>query len=162
MIEKYEDEMYKGAGIPSKILKKDVRDRFLHALGKGSSYAICCGFAGISPSAFKGWRKRAKDMLHLTPDELENHPDKIYVDFYWKVKEIESFAAMKWLDKIEQASNVHWQAAAWKLERRHPKDYGRVDRDKPIKSDSSLVDKARSDVTKLMGDDNGQSPPVKS
>jgi hypothetical protein len=32
---------------------------------------------------------------------------------------------VKWLARIEQAASEHWQAAAWKLERRYPKDYGR-------------------------------------
>ena len=34
---------------------------------------------------------------------------------------------MGWLAKIEQAANQgHWQAAAWKLERRYPQEYGRT------------------------------------
>ena len=151
------DERYNGVGQPPKILKAGVTDRFIHALGKGATYAIACGFAGIAYNTFNEWRKRAEGLLSLTDDELNAHPDKVYVDFYWRVKEVECYAAMKWLDKIEQAANIHWQAAAWKLERRHPEDYAKPEKDKPAETDNSMVEKARSDVSRLKDDEHGRS-----
>lgn len=149
------DERYNGVGQPSKIFKEGVVERFILAIGKGATYAIACGFAGIAYNTFNEWRKRAEGILNLSDEELSVHPDKVYVDFYWRVKEIECFAAMKWLDKIESASNIHWQAAAWKLERRHPNDYAKPEKDTLADGEDPLVKKARLDVDKLKGDVNG-------
>jgi hypothetical protein len=156
------DERYKGVGQPSKIYREGVTLRFLHAIEKGATYAIACGFAGIGYNTFNEWRKRAEGLLNLTEEELATHPDKAYVDFYWRVKEVECFAAMKWLDKIESAANIHWQAAAWKLERRHPEEYAKPEKDKPQENDTSLVDKARSDALKLQEDKHGRSSSTES
>ena len=144
-------------GPQCRIYKDGVKEKFLYAIEKGATYATACGFAGISYDAFYAWRKKAELILNMPIELLADHPDKIYVDFYWRVKEVESFAAMKWLDKIEQAANVQWQAAAWKLERRHPEQYGRTEKDKHEDTDNSLVEKARLDVTKLKEDEHGRS-----
>ena len=83
------DERYNGVGQPSKIFKEGVVERFILAIGKGATYAIACGFAGIAYNTFNEWRKRAEGILNLSDEELSVHPDKVYVDFYWRVKEIE-------------------------------------------------------------------------
>jgi len=49
-----------------------------------------------------------------------------FLQFFKDIKEAEGKAAFEWLDKIEKAANENWQAAAWKLERRYPGDYGRT------------------------------------
>jgi hypothetical protein len=42
------------------------------------------------------------------------------------MQDAEGDAAVRWLAEIELAAkNGTWQAAAWKLERRYPQDYGR-------------------------------------
>jgi hypothetical protein len=52
--------------------------------------------------------------------------EKPFVEFYEATQKAESEGAMGWLAKIELAANDgNWQAAAWKLERRYPHDYGR-------------------------------------
>jgi hypothetical protein len=47
-------------------------------------------------------------------------------EFVERIREAEGRAVIGWLAKIEKAAtDGNWQAAAWKLERRYPENYGR-------------------------------------
>jgi transposase len=77
------------------------------AIGMGATYRLASQYAGISEDTFARWRDR-------------------YADFAARIKRAEGRAAVGWLAKIEKAANEGtWQAAAWKLERRYPHEYGR-------------------------------------
>ncbi len=81
--------------------------RIMDALRMGATYELACNYAGISADTFQRWR--ASDAA-----------------FAAQIKEAEGAAAVGWLAKIEKAANDNvWQAAAWKLERRYPEQYGR-------------------------------------
>lgn len=81
--------------------------KILDAIRIGSTYKLACDYAGISFETFCQWREK-------------------YVEFSDQVKEAEGAGAVGWLAKIEAAANDgNWQAAAWKLERRYPEEYGR-------------------------------------
>lgn len=84
--------------------------RFLDAVRLGSTYRLAAAYAGISHETYANW--------------LDSKPE-----FFAAVKEAEGVAVVGWLAKIEKAANDgNWQAAAWKLERRLPEDFGRKDR----------------------------------
>lgn len=84
--------------------------RFLDAVRLGSTYRLAAAYAGISHETYANW--------------LDSKPE-----FFAAVKEAEGQAVVGWLAKIEKAANDgNWQAAAWKLERRLPEDFGRKDR----------------------------------
>ena len=85
----------------------DVAERILQAIELGATYELACRYGGISDETFTRWRKR-------------------YVGFAENVKKAEGKGAVKWLARIEAGAADHWQAAAWKLERRYPHDYGRT------------------------------------
>lgn len=86
----------------------DVVQRLTLAIGLGATYELACHYAGIHPDTFYTWMKAKPD-------------------FSDAIKQAEGQAVTKWLAKIEQAaSDGNWQAAAWKLERRYPKDYARA------------------------------------
>jgi|GEM_PF-2083673 transposase len=144
-------------GQPLKLQKPGVKEKILTALAKGATYTLACGYAGIAYQTFRDWMKKGEPLAHLFEEQIEFHPDRIYYEFYCDVKRVESYAALKWLEKIDNAADVHWQAAAWKLERRHPSEYGRVNNDVKDDSVDSSLEKARSEVTKLKGDDHGRS-----
>lgn len=150
-------------GQPLKLNKPGVREKFLSAIAKGASYQIACGYAGIAYQTLRVYMLKGEAIMDLHEEQIEEHPDKVYLDFYCDVRRVESYAALKWLEKIDEASQFHWQAAAWKLERRHPEDYGRYDKDanKQGSEDDSL-NKARSEVTKLKGDEHGRSTSTES
>lgn len=85
----------------------DVVSRIVQALELGATYELAASYGGISYDTFNEWRKAKPE-------------------FSDAVNAAQGRAAVKWLAKIEQAaSDGTWQAAAWKLERRHPQDYGR-------------------------------------
>ena len=90
-------------------LTPDRQAKVCQAIQLGATYVHACNYAGISYETFRRWMR-------------EN------VAFHDAIKEAEGKATVGWLAKIEKAaSDGNWTAAAWKLERRYPNDYGRRD-----------------------------------
>jgi hypothetical protein len=78
------------------------------AIRLGATYELASSYAGISPALFYQWMKGK-------------------IEFLEAVKDAEGAGAVGWLARIEQAAQAGtWQAAAWKLERRYPQQYGRT------------------------------------
>ena len=98
----------------------DVVQRVVQAIDMGATYDLAAAYAGVSPSTFYTW--------------IQSKPE-----FSEAIKSAEGRAAVKWLAKIEQAaSDGTWQAAAWKLERRYPHDYGKTVQDVNAKVDGEV------------------------
>lgn len=110
-------------------------ERILEALRLGATYELACNYGGISRETFFQWLKTHDDF-----------PDR--------VKEAEGMAAVGWLDKIEKASaDGNWQAAAWKLERRYPRQYGRMVHELTGKDDGPVqveITDARAKLAELI------------
>lgn len=98
---------------PSK-LTADVQAKLVLSIGKGASYALACRYAGISFQGFRNWMEAGAKAHTGRQREL-----------LLAIERAEGEAALRWLDKIDAAMLEHWQAAAWKLERRYPHEYGR-------------------------------------
>lgn len=94
---------------PTKYTPETVK-KITDAIKLGATYELACNYAGIDYSTFNEWQKTKPK-------------------FSEAVKAAEGEAAVKWLAKIEAAAAKSWQAAAWKLERRYPQDYGRTIQD---------------------------------
>lgn len=93
--------------------KPEVKEKLLMAIRKGAPYELACNYAGICFTTFRKWVLKA---------ENEKLPE--YVQFVKDLKEAEGVTALIWLDKIDKAmQDGVWQAAAWKLERRHFKHF---------------------------------------
>lgn len=93
-------------GIRTKYTPERVK-RIVDAIRLGATQEMACNYAGIGVSTLHDWFKA--------------HPT-----FEAQVREAEGAAGVGWLAKIEKAANEGaWQAAAWKLERRYPQQYGR-------------------------------------
>ena len=87
-----------------------VVDKIVEALEAGASYKVAAAYAGIHFDTFNEWRERFSEFSDL-------------------VKKAEAEAAVGWLEVIDNAAiDGTWQAAAWKLERRYPDEWGRRDR----------------------------------
>lgn len=93
-------------GCPTK-RTPEARDKILEAIRLGATYELAANYAGMHYDTFNEWRK----------DDPE---------FSEALREAEGEAALKWLKKIESAAVRNWWAAAWKLERRYPGQYGRM------------------------------------
>lgn len=99
-------------GRPTKFTPEN-KEKLLIAIRKGAPYEIACNYAGICYVTFMNWRNKAN---------IDKIPE--YVEFFRDLKEAEGQIALVWLDKIDKAMNEGaWQAAAWKLERRHYKHF---------------------------------------
>lgn len=95
-------------------LTPKVQEDIVRALTIGATHDIACQYVGIHPDTFYDWLKKG---------EAGRAP---YAEFAEAVKGAESRAVVGWLVQIEQAARSGtWQAAAWKLERRYPKIWGR-------------------------------------
>ena len=104
-------------GRPSK-LTDDVISIILKAISLGSSQVLAAQSAGIHPATFSDWMKQGRENV-----------SEEFSSFYGKVKKAEGDRASTWLQHIEDAAEKGtWTAAAWKLERIYPDDFGKQDR----------------------------------
>jgi len=102
---------------PSKFTPETIR-RLLEAIALGATYAAACRYAGITFETFNQWRRG-----HVP--RLAN--PKLKAEFSDGLTRAEAEAEMYALAAIRTAAaNGEWRAAAWWLERRHPRDYGKV------------------------------------
>lgn len=85
----------------------EVAKKITDAIRVGATYELAAKYAGVHYDTFNEWRKAKSE-------------------FSEAINMAEGQGALGWLAKIEQAANDGtWQAAAWKLERRYPREYGR-------------------------------------
>lgn len=106
----------------------EVEKRIYDALRLGATYKLAAQYACIDHATLYRWLE--KDATFAT-----------------KVKEAEGAATVGWLAKIEKAaSDGNWQAAAWKLERRYPDDFGRRERVEHTGADGGPI-QVEQDVT---------------
>jgi hypothetical protein len=100
----------KGKGGRPNKLTAEVTERIVEAIKRGATYEIACNYAGITYQTFRNW---------MIKGEKTRRKNKFF-EFFNKVKEAEGEAAYRWLAIIDKAAiEGSWQAAAWKLERRH-------------------------------------------
>lgn len=100
--------------MPSKFTE-ETTTKIIQAIRMGATYDLAAKFGGITYQTFNEWRKKG-----------EEAKSGAYRDFVDAVERAEGEAAIGWLAKIEKAAtDGNWQAAAWKLERRYPREYGR-------------------------------------
>jgi transposase len=117
-------------------LTPEIQKRIIQAIRIGATYEHAASYGGITRVTLWKWLKKG--------EEAKSGKLK---DFHDAVRKAEGEATVGWLAKIEQAaSDGAWQAAAWKLERRYPDEYGRQRLD--INSDNKVEIKVtRSDDT---------------
>jgi len=97
-------------------LTPETHKKIVQAIQLGATYELAASYGGVTYESFNNWMKAGADAK-----------SGIFFTFFQDIKEAQGKAVVGWLAKIEQAANDgHWQAAAWKLERRHPEDYGRT------------------------------------
>lgn len=115
-------------GRPTK-LTPEVHEIIVEAVRAGNYIETAALAAGIHRDTFYGWLERAKD-----------EPGSIYSDFSDALESAKAEAEKRDLSIISQAAHDgSWQAAAWKLERKHPQRWGRVNRTEISGPDGSAV-----------------------
>lgn len=85
-----------------------VEERLFSALRDGNTRQAACAYAGISDQTLANWMARSLDFLE-------------------GVKKAEAEAEVRHVGNISRASHRgSWQASAFWLERRRPKEWGKV------------------------------------
>lgn len=90
----------------------------------GMPYKYACAKAGISERVFHKWKSAGMD----EGPKSNGKENKAFVQFVQSIKKADAEAIDRNVSLIQVAAKTSWQAAAWWLERRFPKDFGRVDR----------------------------------
>lgn len=119
-------------------LTPETQERLVQAISVGSTYEHACLYAGIDYSTFAAWMASAAD------------GDKRFIEFSEAIKQAEGRALVKWQALIDKAAQEGtWQAAAWKLERRYPQDYGRTVQDHNIKAKIDITSMSDEELEKI-------------
>lgn len=101
---------------PTKLVPA-TRDRFLLALRNGNYIETAAAYAGVSRVTIYEWLKRGA-----------REPGTRFSKFVEEVDRAMADSEVRDLAVIAKASIDQWQAAAWRLERRHPEKWARRDR----------------------------------
>lgn len=95
-------------------LNAEIQTRIVAFLGAGAYVETAACAAGVSKQTLYTWLRRGAD------------GDRRYAGFLDAVEKAQSEADLRDLKTIREAAQSGiWQAAAWRLERRHPEQWGR-------------------------------------
>ena len=134
-------------GRKSKLTEEKMKD-IVRDIRNGNYATIACIANGIDESTYYRWQRAGQEALteieddiedlkeqkKLTPEEIEEYyyskidklkKHNIFYLFYQRIKRAEAEAQKNAVEVITAASYQNWQAAAFKLERKHPKEWGR-------------------------------------
>ena len=102
-------------GRPS-LFNEERAEKILKALKQGMPYKQAAAYGGVSYDTLNRWRRKGEDG---DSEELSQ--------FCNAMREAEGEAVFKLVEDIKRNASKKndWKAAAWILERRHPKEWGR-------------------------------------
>jgi len=142
-------------------------ERILLSIRQGAFIETAAAFAGVSKQSLYNWMKRGareQQRVKKNPHCRVKKEEAIYVEFVEKIELAMATAELLDIAKINKAAKNDWKAAAWKLERKYPKRWGRRiqfagDKEEP------LVVQTWADVVKNLSErekreadsDNGES-----
>ena len=108
----------------------EAHSRIIQAIKMGATRRLAALYAGMSETAFYEWQAEE-------------------VEFAESIKAAEASRSLRWLATIEKASELSWQAAAWKLERLMPDEYGRKTRTEVHGKDEGPIQVAQTGSIEL-------------
>jgi hypothetical protein len=113
-------------------------DKLEQAIRLGATYELAARYAGVSEKTFERWRMQAATAK----------PESTLGRLRDRLLQAEGRAVVTWLAQIEKAATEgDFRAAAWKLERRYPDQYGRK-----VQADLSIqVQRAAQEVADEVG-----------
>lgn len=103
-------------GRPTK-LTKEIQLAITEYVRAGNYVETAAAAAGISKNTLYDWLKRGA-----------KEPQTIYGEFSDAVQKALAQSEIDDLRRLEEHSADHWQAVAWRLERRFPEKWGRKDK----------------------------------
>jgi transposase len=107
---------YKDNGRPTKLTKK-LQEQICELLRWGNYIETACNYCEVSKKTLYEWMKKG------------NQEDEgIHRDFLNAVHKAMAEAEMRDVQNIHNAAKTDWKASAWRLERKFPKKWGRMER----------------------------------
>ena len=89
-----------------------VAQRIIAAVECGAPWYMAAAAGGVNPATLRDWKARARD------------GEEPFAAFYARLQKAEASGAVAVLNIIQNAAREGtWQAAAWILERRYPKQF---------------------------------------
>lgn len=114
-------------GRPTK-LTPEKQEEIIKYLRAGNYVETAAAYAGLSKASVYNWLRRGRREIERVEDDPKRKirkEEQPYVDFLYAVEKAQAGAEMTSIALINRASEVQWQAAAWRLERKHPGRWGR-------------------------------------
>ena len=115
------------AGRPTK-LTPEVHATIIESVRAGNYLEPSAFRAGVSKSVVYDWIKRGakeKERLAKNPKARLRKKEQPFVEFLDALKRAEGDAEVRDVALIANAAQTQWQAAAWRLERKHFARWGR-------------------------------------
>ena len=106
------------------------KERLLLAILTGANYTAAARYAGIAPRTLRAWMtegRRASETAELPPPGDERKRFLRRRALYRAIVSAEAECEFNALRVIQVHAIMDWRAAAWWLERRRPKRWGRKD-----------------------------------
>ena len=100
---------------PSK-LDRETQQRICDAIAAGNYMETAALYAGVCKDTLYEWLRRGR---------AGKKGDERYAQFAQAVEEALARSEVRDVALIAKAAEQHWQAAAWRLERRYPDRWGR-------------------------------------
>jgi len=115
-------------GRPTK-LNEDIQNRIVAAIQRGAYIETAAKMTGITKATFYDWLKKGahvRDILEKNEDMIITEEQNQLMEFSYAIQKATAESEIRDLAAIDTAAqNGQWQAAAWKLERKHHKRWGR-------------------------------------
>ena len=112
-------------------LTQQVIDKICEAVKRGAYLTHAAAYAGVGAEVVSEWKKAGEQLAKAIADDpsLEPHLTEyqsLQIEFAQRILEAEGEGTFTMLDAITRAAEAgQWAAAAWRLERRYPREYGR-------------------------------------
>lgn len=114
-----------GPGAPGKLTEDLLRDA-VEAMPRCLYLETVANLLGVTRDTLRRWLRRgAKELRRRERGHPPRTAEDIYLRFHQEVMHAFAQTTSDLLDVIKRAAEVHWQAAAWMLERRCPDLWGR-------------------------------------
>jgi len=116
----------KPVGAPTK-LTGEVIALLTQALRTGAYVETAVAHVGIHKDSYYRWIRKGRDeRLRIDTGGKPRKSFGLFLELYDAVEKAQAAAEVRDLAIISKAAENHWQAAAWKLERRNPGRWGRT------------------------------------
>jgi transposase len=129
------------------------------AISLGLTYKDAALAADVSYKTFINWMKRGRDeaaRLHDAGPRAKPRARELpFLEFFYAIKKAKAKGKARLVKTIFQHSETSWQAAAWILERRHPRQFALRTRSEVTGKDGGPIQHEHATVTLVMPD-NGR------